>query len=233
MFSSKEIIALLNSVDTTALLELREATTPVQVQLSAPMSAALGTPSRRLTPFLAVVVDVISSKLFVDAAALKAGKVKDSKELQKWLGDNSWSIVERELYSAVVRDGTAYVLTSWTDSGPKFTVRESFNGMCGAHVVCDDGTPQYGWNAWTTADASFVDFYYEDRVEKYRKGDKDGWSPRTDAADELWPLPWVDNDGLPLGIALIEFDIGGSDVASSVQLGRDLNECLLDPIPFK
>src|SRR5215207_6014245 len=114
--SHKEITDILGglSAQATALTEYRQATVPLQVPLSPEMAAALGTPYRRLTPFLSVVIDVIANKLEVDDQALNAGKVKVSKELQRYLSDNSWSITEHELFQAVVRDGKAFVLTSWT-----------------------------------------------------------------------------------------------------------------------
>ena len=92
------------------LAELRQATVAYQVTLSAEMASALGTPERRLTPFLASVVDVISDKLELDDEALKLAKVGDSKVVRGWLGDGSFGDVERELFRCVVRDGKAFVL---------------------------------------------------------------------------------------------------------------------------
>src|SRR5262245_21610299 len=131
MLGHREIEDILSGLSgqVTALTELRQATTPVQVPLSSEMSAALGTPYRRLTPFLATVADIIASKLELDELSLKLAKVADTKAIKKWLGD-TWSVDERGLYSAVVRDGKAFVLTSWAGDGPKFTVREAYNGVC-------------------------------------------------------------------------------------------------------
>lgn len=167
----KEIENLLASVSAQAsvLIENRQATIPLQVNLSAEMAAALGTPARRLTPFLATVVDVIASKLEVDDAKLKAGKIKVSKEIQQWLGDNHWSLIERELYFAVVRDGRAFILVSWGETGPQFTVREAHNGVCGAHVVEEDGEPVFAFNTWEVNGVSYFDLYHPDRIEKYIK----------------------------------------------------------------
>ena len=194
------------------------------------MAVSLGTPSRRLVPVLSSVVDAIVAKLEIDEERLAANKVKDAKTFRAWLGDGHWSLVEKELYRAVVRDGSAYVLTMWADGVPVFTVREMFNGVCGARVVCEDGVPAYAFNAWSADDGvAYADFYYPDRVEKYRKSDdKKHWIPRTDAPDEAWPIAWVAEDGTPLGIAIVEFSIGESDIASSLQIARDINEALLD-----
>lgn len=232
MLSHKDIDTLLNSQDTMTLIEYRQATTPVTVQLSGEMASALGTPNRRLVPFLATAVEVIAGKLEIDDRAIKANRAKLSKEIQHWLGDQTWSLIERELYSAAVRDGTAFVLTTWENGAPKFTVREAYNGVCGAHVVEEDEKPIYAWNYWQFDGISFVDFYYPERIEKYIKGsgERDEWQPRTDAPDEPWPLLWVDDNGQPLGIAITEFSIGGSDIADALQIGRDMNEAILDLI---
>jgi hypothetical protein len=212
------------------LAEYRQATIPFQVKLSAEMASALGTPERRLTPFLATAVDVIANKLEVDNESLKLGKVGDTKAVQAWLGDDGWAQIERELFFAVVRDGKAFVLTAWTDEGPYFHVIEAYGGVCGAHVEMDDRTPLFGWTTWQKDGASYFDLYYDDHIEKYIKpaGEKKEWQPRQDAPDEAWPIPWTDDAGQPLGIPLTRFSIDASDIADAVQIGRDMNETMLD-----
>src|SRR5689334_11433678 len=135
MLGHKQIEQLLDSLSAQAqaVTEYRQATVAYQVNLSAEMAAALGTPARRLTPFLATVVEVVANKLEIDDDALKLAKVSDTKAVQRWLGDNNWSVVERELFQCVVRDGKAFILTSWQDEGPKFSVIEAYGGICGAH----------------------------------------------------------------------------------------------------
>ena len=231
MLAHREIVKLLadQSHQATALTELRQSTVALQVPLSADMASSLGTSLRRLTPFLATVVDVIGSKLEVDDDELKLSRVAETKQARKWLGDD-WSIMERELWQCVVRDGSAYVLTAWTDKGPKFCVREAYNGVCGAGVAEQDGEPLYGFNTWQHDKTSYCDLYYPERIEKYIKGssERDEWTPRQDTPDEVWPIDWTDNDGQPLGIALVGFCIDNSDIADALQIGRDLNETMLD-----
>jgi hypothetical protein len=214
----------------SALAELRQATTPYQVNLSADMAAALGMPQRRLTPFLATVVSVIANKLEIDDETLKLRLSGDTKRIQSWLGDNEWSILERELFAAVVRDSKAFILTSWKAEGPKYAIVHAHNGICGAHVVCEEGEPVYGWNTWSKDGTQYLDVYRPHQVEKYIKpaGDKKEWAPRQDEPDEAWPVAWVDSDGQPLGIALTEFSIKTSDIVDALQIGRDMNETLLD-----
>lgn len=231
MFSHAEIEKLKSDLSgqATALAEYRQATVATQVNLSSDMAVALGTPTRRLTPFLATVVDAIAGKLEVNDDELKLAKAGDTKTIKRWLGDDRWSLVERELYSAVVRDGKAFILTTWGADGPTFTVREAYNGVCGAHVVNEHSFPAYAFNTWQVGDAAYFDAYYPDRIEKYVKlGDKKEWTERRDTPDEEWPIAWVAEDGTPLGIAITEFSIDNSDIADALQLGRDLNEALLD-----
>jgi hypothetical protein len=231
VLTHKQIEQLLTNVSAqaTALTEYRQATVAWQVTLSPEMAAALGTPQRRLTPFLTTVVEVIANKLEIDDDSLKLAKVADTKTIKQWLGDNNWSIIERELFQAVVRDGKAFILTSWTEQGPKFSVIGAYDGLCGAHVECADDEPQYGWNTWQQDGASYFDLYYVDRVEKYIKsGEKKEWMPRQDEPDEAWPIAWLAEDGSPLGIALTEFCIDNSDIEDALQIGRDMNEALLD-----
>ena len=114
MLSNAEINALLaQATPTDALLlqELRQATVPLQVSLSPEMATALGSAYRRLTPFLGVVADVISSKLEVDDGAVKLRLARDTNAVKGWLGDDSFGVAERELWFALVRDGCAYLLT--------------------------------------------------------------------------------------------------------------------------
>jgi len=145
----KAIEALLSAAQDPMLMEYRQATIALQVPLSPDMAAALGTPYRRLTPFLSTVVDVISSKMEIQDAELKLAKVGDTKAVRQWLDDASWSLIERELFQAVVRDGKAFLLTAWTEDRPRFSVIGAYDGTCGAHAVCDEDTTLFAWNTWT------------------------------------------------------------------------------------
>lgn len=216
----REIEALLKQ--SGEYTEYRQACNAVSMPLSAEIQAALGTPTRRITPFLGVVVDVIANKLEIDNDSIVGSKVADTRAFQRWLGDD-WSITERELYAAVVRDGTAYVLVT---PELQYIVRESYNGVNGAKH-CGD----FAFNTWQEGNDNYLDLYYPDKIEKYsksRENDKAEWKPRTDAPDEPWPLPWVNETGEPLGIAIIEFNIGSSDIADAIQIAKDMNEALLD-----
>lgn len=230
----KEITDLVAGATTEAatLVEYRQAAKATVVRLAEDMAAALGsnTGYRRITPVLGTVVQTIASKLEVDDQKLKASKVKDTKQIAHWLGDNQWSLIERELYEVASRDGTAFVLTRWTDDGPRYTVREAFDGVTGCKSVYKNGELAFILNGWKTDKTYFLDCYYPDRIEKYTRVSEGQWARRRDAEDEQWPIPWTDDTAQPLGIAITEFDLRKSDIEDALQIGRDLNEALLDMV---
>lgn len=231
--SHKEISDLVAGAATeaAALMELRHATRATVVRLSDDMAAAVGAVNgyRRLTPFLGTVVATIASKLEIDDAALRASKVKDTKQLAQWLGDNQWSVIERTLYETAARDGSAYVMVRW-ENGPRYTVRELFDGVTGAKAIKRNGETAFVINGWKAGDTFYLDVYYPASIEKYQRKAEGQWEPRSDAPDESWPIAWTNAAGEPLGIPLIELSIGKSDIDDAVQLGRDMNEALLDLI---
>lgn len=234
MLTHQHIVEILSlgTAEAARLSEYRNATKALEVRLSDDMAAALGSPSgyRRMTPFLGVVTEAVSSKLEVDDESLRAARVADTKAVAKWLGDNAWAILERDLYATVSRDASAFILVRWTETGPDYTIRERYDGTTGAGVYRENGATVLAFNAWKFKDLHCLDVYYPDRIEKYARLSEKKWEPRKDTEDEAWPIAWVDDGGEPLGIALIEYTIGKSDIEDGLQLGRDLNESLLDII---
>lgn len=232
MMDHPQIAALLAdaAADAAQLAEYRRATAPVRVPLSPDMAAALGAPNgeRRLIPVLDTVVEAIVAKLFV--RQIDAEKVKDTRVLGGWFGDRAWALAERELYRAAVRDGRAYLLVRWSDDGPLFDVRGAYDGGSGAGAVRAHGELTGTFNTWAEGETSYLDCYYPDRIEKYARKAEGQWQPRQDAPDEAWPIAWVDVDGQPLGMALVEYTIGGSAIERALQVARDLNEAVLDMV---
>ena len=48
--------------------------------------------------------------------------------------------------------------------------------------------------------------YLPGEIRKYKRSNiAAGWEPVQDVGDPWWPLPWVDSDGAPLGVAVVEF----------------------------
>lgn len=220
-----ELDALLKNMreDSIAIVTTKSACASRTVHLNSRMSALLGVASRRTIPVLKTAVSAIADKLFIQDITV-ARQPLDTK----WM--KSIADIERDVYRAVVRDGKVYVLVSWNNSGvPVFTVREAYDGTCGAYLVTSEMTGEalYGVNVWKTEAVLYVDVYYPDRIEKYTQTDGE-WNKRTDTPDEAWPIQWTDATGKPLGIALVEFGTGDSDIADAMQVQRDLNEALLD-----
>jgi hypothetical protein len=245
-FDTEQIEHIIKSpADAQDLATYRMATTNWPIVLPDDMAAALGAvfSRRRLTPFAGVTVDVVSSKMEIDREALKLPGATETKAVKAWLSDDNWASTERELWSVVVRDGKGFLLVNWDlpdpaspdfeEPKPCFKVIPAFDGHSGAGQVCgDDDKPEFAFNAWLADDDYYFDAYFPDRIEKYIKrkeaAGKTAWAMRQDSEDELWPLPWTSEDGTPLGIPLLHFGIGGSDIADAIQISRDLNDALLD-----
>src|SRR5580765_3759048 len=201
-FTHKQILDLIKSpVNTAEIQQLRNSTIALSVTLSADMAAALSqfTQTRKLTPFLGVVADVISAKLEIDEEQLKLKTAADTSMIQALLGDDKFARVERELWYAVVRDGRAYLLTKWldnsdeslgivdTDAGPCYELVTCYDGNRGASSEIDPYTNRvlFTWNTWTADGSAYFDVYFPDRIEKYIRSDdtkstSKEWMPRTD-----------------------------------------------------
>lgn len=211
------------------LLDYRRAARSHIITLSDEMGPILGSNRRRSVPVLGVVIEAIANKLHVKDLTLKA---TTKKLVDQWLKTNHWDLTERKLWEATVRDGHGYILVTPTgnpDMPVQLTFREAYDGQCGAVVCCDDttGQPDHGVNIWKDGDVVNADLYFPDRIEKYQKNDK-GWTQRMDPGDEVWPVDWTDADGQPLGIPLIPFGDGYSDIEGALQLAKDINEALVD-----
>ena len=79
-----------------------------------------------------------------------------------------------------------------------------------------------------------VTLYYPERVEKYvaRGG---VWGQYQVEMDAVWPLPWVDQSGQPLGIPFVHFrnrpmgeDFGTSEILNVVPMQDLINKTLID-----
>lgn len=111
------------------------------------------------------------------------------------------------------------------------------------------GRPQFATKRWAVqqgADAGYRRYfvtYYPDRIERYYQDDRErdggqlgeiGWKPdipRDGPMAGVWPTPWVDADGRPLGIPVVEFLNGRhSELHEVVPLQRALNKSVIDLI---
>lgn len=201
----------------------------VPQKLSPEIGAALGVSSRKLVRVLATVVEAISAKLFVQS--IVAQDTATTLAITEALAANQWELLERKIYRATSRDGVSYVLTSYTDK-PVLHQLNVYDGRSGAYILYEDvnkSKPVLGLNTWYARDTRYLDLYYPDRIEKYIFSYNEGWLKRRDVEGETWPVDWTDNDNKPLGIPLIEFTLGESDLAhGAVQVQQDINEALVD-----
>lgn len=217
MLTNERVVKLIDSLPNDSY---RKYLSNKPITLSQEMSAALGTQKRQTIKVLATVVDAVSSKLFIDSIDTDVGK----DELIQWLKVNKWDTLEREIWKAVVRDGKTYALLGYENTSPVIYHVNLFNGRDGAYIFYSNGKPTKGINTWYDEDQRYLDIYYAERIEHYQQIDNE-WLA---VGDEV---PWVANDGTPLGIALVEFSIGTSDLANgAVQLQDDINFALIDLI---
>jgi hypothetical protein len=231
-FTSEALNDLLSSLASIGITNkiYREAVKGATVKIHDKMALTLGSKQRKTIPVLRIVVEAIANKLFIERVIPSS-----AIPIDQWLKQNRFDRLERKLYSAAVRDGEAYLLMSWNNSTegntgyPQLTVRESFDGTCGAYVFTSSftGEPEYAVNVWTIEHDTYLDVFYPGKIEKYVKQDNE-WDRRVDSDDEEWPIRWTDSTGAPLGIPLIRFGTGESDIACALQVAKDLNEALID-----
>ena len=149
-FTHKEIEDVLGQslAEVSRRVDYRRACSLIEVRLNDDMAGALGSPDGlwRRTPYLAPVVDAIAAKLEVDDEKLRASKVRETKQIGAWLSDNHWTVLERDIFRAVVRDGETYVLVKWTETGPEYVQRDAFDGACGADVIEQNGVETMAFN---------------------------------------------------------------------------------------
>jgi len=111
------------------------------------------------------------------------------------------------------------------------------------------GRPMFATKRWAVKqgeDAGYRRYfviYYPDRIERYYQDDRErdggrlgeiGWKPdvpRQGPMKGVWPTPWIDVEGKPLGIPVVEFLNGRhSELHEIVPLQRALNKAVVDLI---
>ena len=85
------------------------------------------------------------------------------------------------------------------------------------------------WGDGTLTRTQRLTLYYPDRVEKYAwQGGH--YEPYQDAGDPAWPLPWVDRQGRPLGVAMVPFlnHEREPEALEAIPLQNAVNKLLVD-----
>ena len=159
------------------------------------------------------------------------------------------------LHTQILRDGEAYLLVWWDGTRPRLTVHEAWvdadietspfgSGLgIGCRAFWDDDDPSGRLRAvskrwieetWdergTLTRRRRLTVYYPERVEKFVWG-KGGYEPHQDPDDRgVWPLPWVDLQGQPLGIAMIPVvnPEREPEVLEAIPLQNAVNKLLVD-----
>lgn len=169
----------------------------------------------------------------------------------KWAQDvwdsNKMSALQDDLFEAALRDGAHYMIVDWvTDSPfPRWLPQQQYTAVevggdglgCFIRYPQNDPNlePEVGVKYWTeTINGQLTErrnLYYPNRVEKWaRTGGGGDWKAYRDATDSAWPIPWVDKDGKPLGIAIIPFYNKGQalEAADAIPLQDAANKAVVD-----
>jgi len=127
-----------------------------------------------------------------------------------------------DVFEAALRDGSCYVIVDWPAESqyPRWVPQQQYTSAMaggdglGCHIYYQQDDPNLdpimGVKYWTERiKGKYIQrrtLYYPDRVEKWaRTGGGGDWAHFSDPDDVAWPIPWVDAEGNPLGIAVVPF----------------------------
>lgn len=167
-----------------------------------------------------------------------------------WWEANHMDAGEDTVYSDALRDGASYLIVDWdaVNQAPRWSLNEVWDSASGVKYQADPdtGSALFAVKKWQVYDPyntanngrTRMTLYFPERVEKYIsvQGANAGiggtqWEPYKDAPTEPWPIPWVDRAGMPLGLAVFEFENpGGSEIAQLLPIQDMLNKADLDLI---
>lgn len=175
-----------------------------------------------------------------------AGPSPDTRQaglLWDWWTDNRMDGQQIRLYRRAIRDGRSYVMVDYDSvtERPRLTLHKLDDGTSGVLLHRDPGMPDkvlYATRYWYTFDPLEPGatgklrktVYLPDQIRKYVQGPRDGsWESIQDDGDPGWPIPWVDGQGEPMGVAVIEFENpGGSEIEQILGLQNGLNKSWVD-----
>ena len=184
------------------------------------------------------------------ADRLKVERIEgDNDDATEWaatlLDENRFDGLQMDVHDATLTDGDSYILEEWDEEADmsRFCHELAWDGTTGMTVVYASSNKTdlaAAIKVWTETEQEFADttrvnIYYPDRVEKFIA--KAGLSytrfvdPRM---PEVWPLPWVDASGQPLGVPVVPFknrprakgDFGKSELENVLPLQDGLNRTL-------
>lgn len=192
------------------------------------------------------IIDTLAERLSV-----MGFEVKDDADdaigetLWQWWADCRMDSGESNIHTAALRDGMTYVMVGFDNEAqrPRLTWHQLDDGREGIVARHDPNDPtrlqmatRYWWQTELTAQGTKEierkTVYLPGEIRKYKRSNiAAGWEPVQDVGDPWWPLPWVDSDGAPLGVAVVEFaNPGGSEIAQVIGLQNAINKSWLDLI---
>jgi len=202
-----------------------------------------------------LVIDAVTERLSVEQFALAdeveiAEDADPSAWAMTWWEANRMDAGQDDVYGASLRDGASYLIVHWDDKEkkPQWSINTAWDGSAGVKFQADPDTGQaiFAVKKWQVYDPyntenngrTRMTLYFPDRVEKYisTKDSNEGiggtqWETYTDAPTEPWPIPWLDRDGQPLGLAVFEFaNPGGSEISQLLPVQDMLNKADIDLI---
>ena len=199
-----------------------------------------------------LVVNSLRDKLKVTGFAC------DDQEAQavlwEWWTGNRMDGQQILIHTSAARDKVSYAIVDWDneEERPGINFNDAYDGDAGVKVHWA-GPPRPGqrilfaskrWRVEFDKDGEMdsyrrLNLYFPDRIEKYRStGDpraEHGWIEYWDEGEEesIWPLPWVDAEGKPLGVPVVAFlnqQEGVSELNDVLPLQDGLDKVLVDII---
>lgn len=201
------------------------------------------------------IVDTLSERLSVEGFAVNGvstnggdadppdANATEAARLWGWWKANRCDLKEQDLYQWALVDGASFVMIDYDASAgrPRIVLHRADDGAAGIRVQRVDDDPdrilfatRYFWEVdplRPTVRRERKTVYLAHEIRKYARGGNGfgSWQPVSDADDGVWPLPWVDAAGRPLGVPVIEFaNPGGSEIEQAIGLQNALNKSWLD-----
>jgi len=229
----------------TAYRQYYDGDHPTQLTERQRQYLGLGKSAKFCDNYSRTVVNALADRLEVSGFQTE-NKAAD-EIIANWWQVNRMDAVQARVHRSCVRDGDTYILVSWDNDKaiPRFTHHLALDGTSGIHAIYDDDTAEilFATKRWVSTSGERsgkrrrLNFYFANRVERYIcDSDIEGgeWRPY-DEDGEDWIIPWVDAQGLPIGVPVMHFrnqDIGDSyglsELADVVPLQDALNKALID-----